>query len=653
MKDFIYKNLTFSPYRNTTEEESADLYKHLTSWDQIPFKFNYREFYEAAKAADPENEVDLFLCNGEIVIPAGDRLFLFKDFNMPEHYCREQDRPLPAGSSAAFSTLLAVMDETGKDGFYPTPPDLATEMAQQINLDFVHTVLEPSAGKGDLVDALVNRDKIHNYQRCTLDVDCIELNPDLRLILKGKGYRVVHDDFMTFDTFKRYDAIIMNPPFRDGERHLMKALDLLKDGGQIVCLLNAETLRNLCTPVRRELRERLEQIDTKITYYKDRFADAQRKTDVSIAMVCARVPAQQRSSDFYDRMQKADEVKHDGIKVEAMAPDDFIERITRQFKIEISAGMELIRQYDALKPYMLDEIIPEGQKASGYPSPILSLGVKNSYLMERSKDSSMVNQYVRQTRYKYWSAFLNNQEFVGKLTSDMQKQWQQRVDDLSNYDFTPFNIQTVMVEMNAQIFHGVEDSIMKIFEQLTAEHAWYPECAKNIHYYNGWAHNKAHKINGKVIIPSYGVFSDWKWDSDTFRVREAYDHLADIERCFNYLDGHTTADIDLYGALSRANDAGITKNIPCKFFEVTFYKKGTTHIKFTNPRLLDKFNIYCSRKRGWLPPAYGRRRYEDMGAEEKAVVDDFQGKAAYEEVLKDTAWYLPETSSLLSLPSAG
>ena len=272
------------------------------------------------------------------------------------------------------------------------------------------------------------------------------------------------------------------------------------------------------------------------------------------------------------------------------------------------------------------------------------LGVRESSLFDRSGDKDIINQYVRLTRYKYWSAFLNNQEFVGKLTSDMQKQWQQRVDDLSNYDFTPFNIQTVMVEMNAQIYQGVEDSIMKIFEQLTAEHAWYPECAKNIHYYNGWAHNKAHKINGKVIIPSYGVFSDWKWDSDTFRVREAYNHLADIERCFNYLDGHTTADIDLFKTLQIANDARVTKNIPCKFFEVTFYKKGTTHIKFTNPRLLDKFNIYCSRKKNWLPPRSYKVPYDELGKEEREVIDSFQGKEAYEEVRKNHLFYLGESS---------
>ena len=120
----------------------------------------------------------------------------------------------------------------------------------------------------------------------------------------------------------------------------------------------------------------------------------------------------------------------------------------------------------------------------------------------------------------------------------------------------------------------------------------------------------------------------------------------------NFLDGHTTAEIDLYSVLNAANTVGQTKNIHCKFFDVTFYKKGTTHIKFTNQRLLDKLNIYCSQKKGWLPPFYGKRRYEDMGAEEKAVVDDFQGKESYEEVMRNPAYYLPDSASLLSLPCA-
>ena len=651
MKSFTYLGLTFEPVRNTTPKESENLSAYIAPYAESPGNFNYDDFYKAAGASC----VDIYRLNGDLVMPCDATLMKFRDPDLPEHYCREMNRLLPASCSASFSMLLSVMDETGKEGFYPTPADLATEMAQEIDVETCCHILEPSAGKGDLAEAIRKRGKFRRGS-ANMDIDCIEINPDLRAILKEKGFRVVHDDFLTFDTFKQYDAILMNPPFKDGDRHLMKALDLVSEnGGQVVCLLNAETLRNPCTNYRKELKKRLDERDAKIVYFQDRFAAAERKADVTVAMVSVKFPPVQRCSDFYDRMEKADEQAHARPvdDVEDLAPADFIERICRQFRIEVSAGMELIRQYEALKPYILREIPDPAIGKTPYSSgPILTLGISNNYLAESMRYDGVVNQYVRLTRYKYWQAFFQNDEFTKNLTSDMRKEWEHRIDDLSNYDFTPFNLKTVLVEMNAQIFQGVEDSILKIFEQLTAQHSWYPECQNNIHYYNGWAHNKAHKINTKVIIPSYGVFPDWKWSSDTFRVHEAYNHLADIERCFNFLDGHTTADIDLYSVLNAANAAGQTKNIHCKFFDVTFYKKGTTHIKFTNQRLLDKFNIYCSQKKGWLPPFYGKRRYEDMGAEEKAVVDDFQGKESYEEVMRNPAYYLPDSASLLSLPCA-
>lgn len=654
MKDFEYLGRTFTPVRNTTDLESDNLSAYLSPFPDSPDQFDFDDFWTAALNADSENRVDLFRVNGELVIPTGACLMRFRDPDAPEHYLREQDRFLPASCSANFSLLLSVLDETGKEGFYPTPADLAAEMAQEIDIETCIHILEPSAGKGDLCDAIRKRAEIRRCSR-QLDIDCIELNPDLRQILKGKGYRVIHDDFLTFDTRKSYDAIVMNPPFRDGDRHLMKALDLVADrGGQVVCLLNAQTLKNPCTNYRKELVKRLEQHDARIVYYKDRFASAERKTDVAVALVSVKLPAAKRESGFYARMEKAEEQQHPRQEktVEDLAPADFIERIYRQFRIELNAGMELIGQYEALKPYILRDIPDPKTGKAPYDSPILTLGICSNYLEESMRYDGLVNQYVRLTRYKYWAAFFKNEEFTKNLTSDMRKDWEHRIDDLSNYDFTPFNLRTVLVEMNAQIFQGVEDSILKIFEQLTAQHSWYPECQNNIHYYNGWAHNKAHKINTKVIIPSYGVFPSWKWDRDAFQVHAAYDHLADIERCFNFLDGHTTADIDLRSVLELANREGRTKNIHCKFFDVTFYKKGTTHIKFTDQRLLDKFNIYCSQKKGWLPPCYGKRRYEDMGAEEKAVVDDFQGKEAYEEVMRNPAYYLPDAASMLSLPAA-
>ena len=60
--------------------------------------------------------------------------------------------------------------------------------------------------------------------------------------------------------------------------------------------------------------------------------------------------------------------------------------------------------------------------------------------------------------------------------------------------------------MNASIMKGVQETIISMFDKLTTEHTWYPECKKNVHYYNGWKTNIAHKVNYKVIIPCYNVF---------------------------------------------------------------------------------------------------------------------------------------------------
>ena len=45
----------------------------------------------------------------------------------------------------------------------------------------------------------------------------------------------------------------------------------------------------------------------------------------------------------------------------------------------------------------------------------------------------------------------------------------------------------------------LEDEIIKMFDRLTEEHSYYPECSKNRHLFDGWKTNKAHKIAGKVI----------------------------------------------------------------------------------------------------------------------------------------------------------
>ena len=79
-------------------------------------------------------------------------------------------------------------------GFYPTPASMASKMLDGIKWDYVSTILEPSAGKGDIADAINQKWRIHRGNRYSrenqqADIDCIEVDPNLRAILKEKKFK--------------------------------------------------------------------------------------------------------------------------------------------------------------------------------------------------------------------------------------------------------------------------------------------------------------------------------------------------------------------------------------------------------------------------------------------------------------------------------
>jgi len=595
-------------------------------------------------------------------------------------------------------------------GFYPTPPALADRLLAGIDWHYVGTVLEPSAGKGDLVKAVAQNAQRRNYDQ-PLDVDCVEIDPYLRSILdyefggkredeiwerrkqlKGKeGWNaatrsrgeltpievaekqqlemeydrlhklsapVIHDDFLTFQSRKRYDLIVMNPPFSDGDAHLLKAIELQKRyGGQIRCLLNAETLLNPYTNRRKVLQTELSELGADVEYIEGGFSQGERATDITVALIKIDIPQMKEDSDIFRRLSEAAHIDEETAKdVTAMTVTDFMAQIVSRFNVEVDAGLELIREYRNMIPYLLDSFEKDG--GLGFTTLTLCAGDPSKAGGWGSIPS--INKFLGLVRRKYWGALFRNRDFVGKLTSNLREKYMGMVEQMVKYDFTLFNIQKIVAQMNAEMNQGVQDTIVALFDKMTQEHTWYPEMEKNIHYYNGWKTNKAHKLGMKVILPIRGVFSDYSWSKETFKVREAEAEISDIEKVFNYLDGNSTAAVDLHGVLLRACEQGQTRNIPCKFFDVTLYKKGTMHIKFHNAELVDRFNIYCCKHKGWLPPSYGKARYSNMQAEEKTVVDSFHGdgkegsgEKAYSMVMARSDYYLSEPVQTVPMLGAG
>lgn len=542
------------------------------------------------------------------------------------------------------------MFEENKD-FYPTPESLIEKMLEGVNFDTVQSVLEPSAGKGDLAEGIKKIFERKTYSRWgsrDLDMDCIELQPELQMILKGKGYRVVHNDFLTYSTYKRYDLIISNPPFSQGAKHLLKMLDMQESGGGVICLLNAETLKNPYTAERQVLVKRLQDLQAEIEYIEDAFLGAERKTAVEVALVKVFIPQKEASSFIFEEtLRKAEDLEYKERselgEETALAENDLIKAIVKQYNIEVGAGIKLIDEFNAMKPKILRSF-EEKDKCLG---SILSL-VLNDGKDPRGSELTY-NAFVKTVRRKYWEALFNNPKFSGKLTRKLLKDHMGRLEDLVNYDFSEYNIMVLQEEMSKQVIKGVEDAIIDLFDEFSHKHHWYDETSNNIHYFNGWKTNKSWIINKKVIIPLRGYDTFWnEWKVDSWEVKAK---LADIEKGFNYLDGGLTDSVDMDAILKKAKEDGQTKKIPLKYFTVTFFKKGTCHIEFTNEELLKKFNIFGSQRKGWLPPSYGKASYADMDPEERAVVDEFEGEQEYSKVVGNTGYYICKAENLMMLGS--
>ena len=545
---------------------------------------------------------------------------------------------------AAVKSLPAFSDT----GFYPTPSKLAGRMLGLVDWRSVFAVLEPSAGKGDLADAAktfvekarrrnVHIDKGHCF------IDCIEIDPDLALILKGKGYRVIADDFLTFQTHKQYDLVLMNPPFSDGDRHLLKALDLMERGGQIVCLLNAETIRNPYTNRRRLLAQKLAQYGAKIEFIENAFPHAQRRTDVEIAMIYVNIPPRKPKSDIFENLKRAHgSQRKEGTESTALSSGDWMQNLIDGYDFEADLGEKLISEYHALAPYL-------SNGSSTYEKPLLELSCSEK---AEGNDAELVNIYLHALRGKYWRMLLERPELTQKMTSAMCEEYSEKVRSLSDYEFTRYNIESVMREIAHQLSRGVEESILDLFEKFSAKHSWYPECANNIHYYNGWATNKAHKVGMKVIIPSNGCHASYGGGLDAWRVNCL---ISDLERAMNYLDrGEISFHTPIDHAVRIANEA-YTNKADFTYFTCTFYKKGTCHIKFKPEasRIIDRLNIFAGQKKNWLPPSYGKKRYADMTQEERTVIDEFQGEKAYESVMRDPTMLISTSDiALAALPQA-
>lgn len=165
-------------------------------------------------------------------------------------------------------------------GFFPTPHSLILDMIAEAKIFPGMTVLEPSAGKGDIADQLLGSD---------CKVTCIEHVQRLADICIAKGHETYCRDFLE-ESPEPFDRILMNPPFGNLADcdHVRRAWEWLKPGGRMVAIMSASSTFS----ARAEwFREWAIEIGAEVDNNEpDAFKSAWRSTSVRTVMFIAEKP---------------------------------------------------------------------------------------------------------------------------------------------------------------------------------------------------------------------------------------------------------------------------------------------------------------------------------------------------------------------------
>jgi len=492
---------------------------------------------------------------------------------------------------------------TDNKDFYPTPKALFNRLTSDIRR-FDGNILEPSAGKGDMIRYIYDKQGWNGKD--SVSIDAIENDERLVNVLVGEGYNVVWDDFLSYETYKEYDFIVMNPPFSNGVDHVLKALKLAEEQitpCTIFAILNKQTLDNAYSNKRQELLGKLAEYGADIGYVSEAFTQAERKTDVEVALIRVNV----------DAMRDVGESIYDDIPLFNEAMNDEGEADIETALSTYVKHNEISEKLDDIERYVL-----EYEKACGVATKAYRAMVERerfySYIRTANKDArgfestlsiltpytssaESLNEELARLRRAYWQIILDTDEFSEHLTSEGARQLNKRLAMAEHMEINIPNIRMLLLAINANRGDMLVETLVNMFKRITKYHM--NEYSTNIHYYNGWKTNDAYRINKKIIIPIKGEFDEYDFGTRYGRDGPSYefvsfevkDFVGDLVKALKLVDDSRDYE---FKALSP-------QEFESEVLRFKMFYNGNIHVWFKDLRMLDKLNYVCGQHFNWIP----------------------------------------------------
>lgn len=478
--------------------------------------------------------------------------------------------------------------------FYPTPENIILQMIspykEAIKEREIKHILDPSAGKGDILDCI---SKFTEYYREKY-LYAIEIEPDLQYILQEKHYKVIDSDFLQYNGKIIFDLVVMNPPFSNGDEHLLKAWDMLHEG-DIVCLLNKETVDNPCNKQRKLLQTIIKENKGTVEYLGKCFSTAERKTNVDVVMVRLKKVANKDRFDFFEdanfhKTNKKIDLNENNIN-QQVARNNAISNMVDYYNASSLAVENCIKAFKELAYY----IEPFSDK---YDSKYL---IKNvGKLITENPNSDGYNDSISLLRNLGWSFIFNRTKISSLMTSKTQRDFERFRNNQCDIEFTEENIQKLFELIFLNRGAIMEKCVTDVWDLMTS---YAPE--NKIHW-EGWKTNDTWKVNTKVIMPNFINYDRKSWCMWKLSYKDG--ELNDIDKAMCYISGKKMENITtIRDALDKTFDKmNRQKEFECKevlstFFQIKVFKKGTIHLKFKDEFLWQEFNIRVAKGKNWLP----------------------------------------------------
>lgn len=502
---------------------------------------------------------------------------------------------------------------TDNPDFYPTPDAVIEQM--MLGEDFTgKTILEPSAGKGNIVEWL-------NSNGAGEVIAC-EKDPNIRRLLAGKC-QIIADDFLTVtsEQVSHVSYIVMNPPFSAGAKHILHAYEIAPAGCTVIALCNSSSLSR-CERQYQQLQEvvKLYGYDE---YLGEVFADdAERRTRCSVSLVkLYKSGSEENEFEGYFFSTYDEDVinlnQSEGIMHYSVVRD-LVNRYVSAVKLfdETLAATQKINETATFFDFCIekDKFGNEKEVKQDYGC----LPIRFCAVSYNDRHTVVTHdQYKKALQKYYWRIIFKKLNMEKYATSQLREQINRFIEQQKNVPFTMGNIYRVIDMVVQTTGQRMQRALMEAFDTICSF------SAENSTAGEKWKTNANYMVNKRFIVPyiceGYHSYDHEPYPMLNFSYGGNRNEIEDVCKALCWLTGRNYDEIETLRSHEGQEWWGDWFN--WGFFKCRGYKKGTMHFEFIDDDIWFKFNYEVSKQRGWSLPKKTEKKPKTPKCKKKSETD--------------------------------